>query len=201
MQSYNTCPWLGPQDLHEGWFAGIWHPLIDRCLQSIPSLSVLRTDIKSSASNSNFRFDGIFRAQLADCTVHELGCLEVARVTAATPAGKEDVDTKKLIEGLHDMLATLEHSVLGDVTVMKKLQVVAIQNIGFKMNVLTMHMVSNVAILQRGKGRYVPMELKDFENVIDVMRSVVRVKGILERNIEAIRRWQLEMRAKEEDVL
>lgn len=97
------------------------------------------------------------------------------------------------------MLGALDRSVLGDLEVMNQLQVVGIQNVGFKMNVWTMHKLGrNVAHLQKGHGRFVPMELKRFGKVIEVMRSVVRVKRILERSIEAVREWEERMRDSED---
>lgn len=127
--------------------------------------------------------------------VHELGCIEVSRVTAATPAGKEEGDAGKLIDGLYNMLSALDCSVHGDPEVMNQLQVVGIQNVGFKMNVWTMHKLGrNVAHLQKGHRKFVPMELKRFGKVIELMRAVVRVKRIMERNIEAVRGWDERMR-------
>lgn len=202
IKSYAACSWLGPHDLHEGWFAGVWMPLIDRCLHGIPSLSVLRTEIKSTSSDIRSRFDGIIRAQLADGIVHELGCIEVARVKGATHANKEEVDAGKLIAGLHDMLLELSRTVDHDEAVMKEIQVVGIQNVGFKISIFTMQMVGpNVVVLQRGQGRNVPIELKDFGQLVHVMRAVIRVKKILERTIEAVRQWEEARVVKQEDSL
>ncbi|KAL0631810.1 hypothetical protein Q9L58_009320 [Maublancomyces gigas] len=192
IESYNSCSWLGPQDLREGWFTNIWQPLVDHCLHSIPSFAIFRTDIKSSSSvDNNYRFDGILRAKLQNSTVYELGCIEVARVPKATAATKGETDTSKLISGLHDMLGVLERSVDSGEETMKSLQVVGIQNIGFQVNMWTMHKVGkHVALLQKGQVRSVPMEWKDFKQAIHVMRAVVMVKLILERNITAVRDWE-----------
>lgn len=89
------------------------------------------------------------------------------------------------------MLGVLERGMDGDEEVMKSLQVVGIQNIGFQVNMWTMHKVGrNVALLQKGQVRSVPMEWKDFRQAIYVMRAIVRVKLILERNIAAVRDWE-----------
>lgn len=97
----------------------------------------------------------------------------------------------KLITGLRDMLGVLEHGMDGDEEVMESLQVVGIQNIGFQINMWTMHKVGrNVSLLQKGQVRSVPMEWKDFRQAICVMRAIVRVKLIIERNIAAVRDWE-----------
>lgn len=177
-------------------------PIIDRCLHCIPSLSVLRTEIKSSSLDMNSRFDAIFRVQLADGVVHEVGCIEVARVRGAIHAKKVEVDAGKLIAGLRGMLLELSRSVDHDEAVMRKVKVVGIQNIGFKINVFTMHMVGpNVVVLQRGRGRNVPVELKDFGQLVHVMRAVIRAKNIIERTIEAVRQWEEARRVEQEDSL
>lgn len=89
------------------------------------------------------------------------------------------------------MLGVLERSVDSDEETMKSLQVVGIQNIGFQVNMWTMHKVGkHVALLQKGQVRSVPMEWKDFKQAIHVMRAVVMVKLILERNITAVRDWE-----------
>lgn len=89
------------------------------------------------------------------------------------------------------MLGVLERGMDGDEEVMKTLQVVGIQNIGFQINMWTMHKLSpNVAQLQKGQVRSVPMEWKDFRQAIHVMRAIVRVKSILERNIVVVRAWE-----------
>lgn len=148
------------------------------------------------------RFDAIIRAQLADDVVQEFGAVEVARVAAATAAGKQVGDAGKLVRVLRDMLAAVEKSVESDKDVMEKVQVVGIQNVGFKMNVWTMHMLGrNVAVLHRGHGRCVPMTVEEFGKVVDVMRGVVRAKRIVQRSMEAVMEWNEERRRREEDEL
>lgn len=134
--------------------------------------------------------------------VQEFGAIEVARVTAATAAGKQEGDAGKLVRVLRDMLAAVERAVQGDKDVMEKVQVVGIQNVGFKMNVWTMHMLGrNVAVLHRGHGRCVPMSVEEFGKVLDVMRAVVRAKWIVQRSMGAVVEWNEERRGREEDEL
>lgn len=100
------------------------------------------------------------------------------------------------------MLVDLGRTVRHDQEVMKTLQVVGIQNVGFKISMWTMQMVNrNVAVLHKGEGRCVPLELRDFGNVIDIMRAVVRAKGIFERSIESVRRWEERRKVSLKDVL
>lgn len=100
------------------------------------------------------------------------------------------------------MLVHLSRTVQHDQEAMKTLQVVGIQNVGFKISMWTMQMVNcNVAVLHRGQGRCVPLELKDFGNVIEIMRAVVWAKGIFERSIETVRKWEERRKASLKDVL
>lgn len=121
---------------------------------------------------------------------HEFGAIEVARVMAATGPGKRAVDEGKLVTVLADMLAAVRHAVEAAPHAMKKLQVVGIQNVGFRIAVWTMHMVGdNVAVLCRGRSRTVPVAVAEFAKVLDVMRAVVRAKMIIQRSVETVVEW------------
>ncbi|KAH0609711.1 uncharacterized protein H6S33_012257 [Morchella sextelata] len=191
LTSYASCPWLGPSDLREGWFASLWTPLLDRCLHTIPGLSVSRTDIKSAAGSANHRYDGVLRCVLADGHVYDLGAIEVSRgvVGRGVVGAKEADDGAKLVRGLRGMLrAVVEGTGMpGD-----GVQVVGVLCVGWSLKVWTMHMLGEggVTVLVRGRPRSVPMTWEQWGAVVEVMRGVVRVKGIVERGIEAARVWE-----------
>ncbi|KAI5844671.1 hypothetical protein DFP73DRAFT_550236 [Morchella snyderi] len=192
MESLKSCEWLGPQALREGWFgSNVWGPIVDRCLLGVDNLVVSRTEIKSKSDlKDNKRFDAIMLA-LAGIEVCEFGAIEVARTADAIAPKKRAMDSTKLQNILHSMLCQLKRHVDDDWEVLKQLQVVGIQHVGFTIQISRMTAVSsNVFLLQQGRLRTVPTTLEKFHSVFEIMQSMVVTKKILERSMAVITRYK-----------
>ncbi|KAH0610188.1 uncharacterized protein H6S33_011715 [Morchella sextelata] len=192
MESLKSCEWLGPQALREGWFgSNVWGPIVDRSLLGVDNLVVSRTEIKSKSElKDNKRFDAIMLA-LAGIEVSEFGAIEVARTADAIAPKKRAIDSTKLQNILRSMLCQLKRQVDDDWEVVKQLQVVGIQHVGFTIQISRMTAVSsNVFLLQRGRLRTVPTTLEKFHSVFEIMQSMVVTKKILERSMAVITRYK-----------
>jgi hypothetical protein len=192
MRTLSTSLWIGPQGLREGWYgANIWAPLIDRCFHTIPSCVLARTEIKSRVDEgANHRFDGIV-CGLAGYTVAEFGAIEVAKDAEIVSTSKSPNDREKLVGVMESMLKALLEAVEWNMSVGRALCVVGIQHVGYTIRVLRMHALKNdVFVMHPGHVRVVPTQVERFDDLLDVMRSIITAKNIVARSMQIVAEYR-----------
>lgn len=173
-----------PHGVSEGWFSHrIWHPIIDRAIDSLPSLKASRGEITCLATRqrmnqlpqkkrvaSGLRSDAIFHENTVDRI--EYGVMEVSPCYDRGVGAKWKTDRQKLIRTMRDLIVSIHQKYNND-SLIRKIQVVGILAGGFHCQFYRMIWAEgDTCLLIPGQTFEVPTSVGKLSEIVPLLHAV-----------------------------
>ncbi|KAG0639742.1 hypothetical protein HOY80DRAFT_67145 [Tuber brumale] len=171
----------------ESWYdTNIWSVVLDRCLQGLEGMNLLREKTSSASSarknqdrtdtkkrrKTGPRYDGLLQDR---CSHHEYAVVEASKTFGSETDTKWLRDSRKVAKALHDMLFLLQADV--NTSQLKELQVAGLVSAGLDCQVLRMSYADgHVCILNRDERRTIPATITKSLELGQVLLSIWRMK-------------------------